>query len=106
MADVAGISKQREGEISNRETVGGVERATLQSSHITEWVFTIHDDIKKRVLEAFIETTKIALRGRTKKFQYILPDYSTKILEVDGEEFAECDYGLVVDNSNGSQELS
>ena len=106
MADVAGISKQREGEISNRETVGGVERATLQSSHITEWVFTIHDDIKKRVLEAFIETTKIALRGRIKKFQYILPDYSTKILEVDGEEFAECDYGLVVDNSNGSQELS
>ena len=106
MADVAGILKQREGEISNRETVGGVERATLQSSHITEWVFTIHDDIKKRVLEAFIETTKIALRGRIKKFQYILPDYSTKILEVDGEEFAECDYGLVVDNSNGSQELS
>jgi len=29
MSDVAGISKQREGQISNRETVGGVERATL-----------------------------------------------------------------------------
>ena len=29
MAEVAGISKQREGQISNRETVGGVERATL-----------------------------------------------------------------------------
>jgi hypothetical protein len=29
MATVAGISKQREGQISNRETVGGVERATL-----------------------------------------------------------------------------
>ena len=26
MSDVAGISKQREGQISNRETVGGVER--------------------------------------------------------------------------------
>ena len=36
MSDVAGISRQREGQIANRETVGGVERATLQSSHITE----------------------------------------------------------------------
>ena len=36
MSEVAGISKQREGQISNRETVGGVERATLQSSYITK----------------------------------------------------------------------
>lgn len=105
MADVAGISKQREGQISNRETVGGVERATLQSSHITEWLFTIHEDVKKRVLEVFLETAKVAMRGRKKKFWHILPDYSKKLIEVDGEDFAECDYGLVVDNSNGLQDL-
>lgn len=105
MADVAGISKQREGQISNRETVGGVERATLQSSHITEWLFSIHDDVKKRALECFLETTKIAMKGRTKKFNYILPDNAKQVLEVDGDEFAECDYGLVVDNSRGVQEL-
>jgi len=29
VGDIVGISKQREGQISNRETVGGVERATL-----------------------------------------------------------------------------
>ena len=105
MADVAGISKQREGQISNRETVGGVERATLQSSHITEWLFVIHDDVKKRALECFLETAKIALKGRNKKFQYILSDNSMKIMDIDGDEFAECDYGLVVDNSNAIQEL-
>lgn len=105
MADVAGISKQREGQISNRETVGGVERATLQSSHITEWLFSIHDDVKKRALECFLETTKIAMKGRTKKFNYILPDNSKQVMEIDGDAFAECDYGLVVDNSRGVQEL-
>ena len=36
MSEAAGISKQREGQVSSSETVGGVERATLQSSHITE----------------------------------------------------------------------
>ena len=105
MSDVAGISKQREGQISNRETVGGVERATLQSSHITEWLFVVHEDVKKRVLECFLETAKIAMRGRNKKFEYILPDGSMKIIDIDGDEFAECDYGLVVDNSNAIQEL-
>lgn len=105
MGEVAGISPQREGQVSNRETVGGVERATLQSSHITEWLFTIHDDVKKRALECFLETAKIALRGRSLKFQYILSDTSMRVMDIDGDEFAEADYGLVVDNSNGTQEL-
>lgn len=105
MSDVVGITRQREGQVSNRETVGGVERATLQSSHITEWLFSIHEDVKRRALECFLETAKIALKGRSKKFQYILSDTSTKIMDIDGDEFAENDYGLVVDSSDGTQKL-
>lgn len=106
MSEVAGISKQREGQISNRETVGGVERATIQSSHITEWLFITHEDVKRRVLECFLETAKAAMKGRNKKFQYILPDYSIKSVDIDGDSFAEADYGLVVDNSQGTQQLA
>lgn len=104
--ELAGISKQREGQISNRETVGGVERATLQSSHSTEWLFFPHESVKKRLLECLLETAKIAFKGRKIKFDYILSDGSKMLVEFDGDEFAECDYGLVVDNSNGSQELN
>lgn len=68
MSEVVGITKQREGQISNRETVGGVERSTLQSSHITEWLFQIHDDVKRRALECFLETAKIAIKGKSLKF--------------------------------------
>lgn len=106
MAEVAGISKQREGQISNRETVGGVERATLQSSHITEWLFFTHEDVKRRSLECFLETAKVALKGGSKKFQYILSDMSLRIMEIDGDDFADADYGLLVDNSNGTQQLN
>lgn len=105
MSEVVGVSKQREGQISNRETVGGVERATLQSSHITEWIFTIHDDVKRRVLECLLETAKIALKGRSKKFSYLLSDGSQRIAEIEGDEFAENDYGLIVDTGNGIQDL-
>lgn len=100
MSEVIGISKQREGQISNRETVGGVERSTLQSSYITEWLFAQHDDVRKRALECFLETAKIAMRGTSQKFQYILSDTSQRVMEIDGDEFAECDYGILVDNSN------
>ena len=106
MSDVVGISRQREGQISNRETVGGVERATLQSSHITEWLFYMHEDVKKRALECFLETAKIALKGRTLKFNHILGTGAIQISEIDGDEFAENDYGLIVDSSNATQELN
>ena len=106
MSDVVGISRQREGQISNRETVGGVERATLQSSHITEWIFYMHEDVKKRALECFLETAKIALKGRTLKFNHILGTGAIQISEIDGDEFAENDYGLIVDSSNATQELN
>lgn len=105
MSDICGISRQREGNIENRETVGGVERSTLQSSYITEWLFLQHEDVKRRALECFLETAKIAMKGGSKKFQYILSDNSVRIMEIDGDEFAECDYGLVIDNSSDSQNL-
>lgn len=104
MSEVVGISKQREGQISNRETVGGVERATLQSSHITEWVFITHENLKKRVLECFLETAKAAMKGRNMKFVYITSDIARRMVEIDGDEFAESDYGLIVDNSQGIEQ--
>ena len=105
MGKACGITPQRLGQVSNRETVGGVERATLQSSHITESIFARHDNLKKRVLEAFIETAKIALKGRKKKFEYILSDGARALETIDGDEFAECDYGIVVDSSQGTRML-
>lgn len=106
MAEAAGISKQREGQISNSATVGGTERATLQSSHITEWYFAVHDDVKRRVLECFLETAKIAMKGKTKKFQYILGDGSLKVMDIEGDSFAEADYGILVDSGSNTQSIN
>lgn len=98
VANLVGITPQRLGSIQNRETVGGVERSTLQSSHITRSYFERYNDLKKRVLECFLDTAKIGCKGRNVKFQYTLSDLTSKISEFDGDEFAEADYGLVVSN--------
>lgn len=106
MSNLVGINRQREGNTYNRETVGGIERAVLQSSYITDWLFQKHDDTKKRACESFLEESKGALRGRSKKFQYIMSDNTRRIMDIPGDEYCECDYGLVVDNSADIQKLN
>lgn len=99
--EISGVSAQRQGQISNRETVGGVERSVVQSSHITERYYMIHDNIKKRCIECLVETAKIALKDSEKKY-YIMDDTTSELMNIPGDEFAECDYGICVDNDNYS----
>lgn len=105
MSDIIGISKQREGNIANRETVGGIERSTLQSSYITEWLFQKHDDTIRRTLNAFLEVCKAAFRGKIKKIRYILSDGSIRVLKIDGNLLCESDYGVLIENSIDTQRL-
>ena len=105
MGEIAGVSQQRQGQVSNRETVGGVERAVNQSSHITEYWFMLHEQCKLRVLETFLETAKIALKGNNKKVQYILDDQTIQVLNLDADEFCEPDYGIILSSSSKTNEL-
>lgn len=94
---IVGVPPQRLGDIQNRETVGGVERAVTQSSYITNERFKIHDNVKKRVLTMLLELCKVAYKGSPKKFQYISDNYVNETFEID-DEFCEEEYGLLVDN--------
>jgi hypothetical protein len=106
LGEIAGVSQQRQGQIENRETVGGVERAVTQSSHITEKWFMLHDNTKQRVLEVLLETAKYAWRNKTnEKLQYISDEMSSIITEIDGEQFNEADYGIMISNSTNDAEL-
>jgi hypothetical protein len=106
LGEIAGVTLQRQGQIDNRETVGGVERAVTQSSHITEKWFMLHDNCKKRVLEALLETAKYAWRNKSnEKLQFISDEMSQIITEIDGEQFNEADYGIMISNSTDDAEL-
>jgi membrane protein involved in colicin uptake len=102
---ISGIPDQRLGEISNRETVGGVERAVMQSSHITEKIFKLHDHVKLRALELLLETAKFAWRNDKKKLQFVLDDMTASIFDVDGGQFNEAEYGIFVTDGTAENEL-
>jgi hypothetical protein len=106
LGEIAGVSEQRQGQIQNRETVGGIERAVTQSSHITEKWFMLHDNTKLRLLETLLETAKYAWRNkRNEKLQYISDEMSSVITEIDGQQFNEADYGIMISNSTNDAEL-
>ena len=45
------------------------------------------------------------MKGSKKKFEYTTSTGAKEIMEIDGDWFNECDYGIVVDNSQGSLQL-
>lgn len=105
MDEITGVSRQRLGQTESRETMGGIERAVSQSNHITEELFTLHDYCKKRCFQILLETSKIALKGQELKFSYIADDMTRQIMEIDGDEFAEEEYGLAVSNEDAINQM-
>lgn len=102
--EVCGISKQREGQISSSETVGGVERSVLQSSLITEMYFTKFDEFRKREYEGIIDYSKLAwINGKAATF--VMPN-STDVIYMDMDVLThmETEYGIAVSDSNREQE--
>lgn len=98
MDELLGIPKQRLGAVENRETVGGVEHAIRQSNFVTEAIYKQHDEVKKEALTLLLETAKIAMKGNKLKLQYIGDDVINMVADIDGDEFAEEDYGLSVND--------
>jgi len=106
LGEIAGVSAARQGQISTREAVGNVEREVAQSSHITEYWFMEHDQVKLRVLECLLQTAKYAWKDKNnKKVQYVLDDGASIMMNLDGVEFNESEFGLLITDGAGSAEL-
>lgn len=80
---ISGITSQREGAVSSSEMVGNVERSVVQSSHITEPLFWVHNQCKRRVLNMLLNTTKGAWEETGKqKLQYIFDNGERAFLDI------------------------
>ena len=95
---IIGITPQREGNVSQHETVGGVERSITQSSYVTEPWFYMHNEVKKKVLSHLIEMAKFAYPD-SKKIHYIMNDVQRINVTIDMEKFSDSEYGVFVTNS-------
>lgn len=87
---ISGITEQRQGEISSSELVGNVERSVVQSSHITEPLFWVHNQCKRHALNMLLNTAKGAWADTGKnKLSYIFDNGERAFLDISNKFYYE-----------------
>ncbi len=103
LSEISGVSKQREGSISSNELVGNVERSVIQSAHITEPWFWVHNQVKKECLTMLLDTAKHAWKDNRTSIQYVLDDATRAFLTLSDDFFYE-DMDIFVEDTTKNQQ--
>lgn len=103
LSEISGVSKQREGSISSNELVGNVERSVIQSAHITEPWFWVHNQVKKECLTMLLDTAKHAWKDNKTSIQYVLDDATRAFLTLSDDFFYE-DMDIFVEDTTKNQQ--
>ena len=101
---ISGITEQREGAISSNELVGNVERSVVQSSHITEPLFWVHNQCKRHVLNMLLNTAKGAWAQTGKqKLSYIFDNGERAYIDI-ADKFYYEDMDVFVSDTSKDME--
>lgn len=106
IGEISGVSKQRQGSISKTELVGNVERAVIQSSHITEPLFWFHNQVKKRALTMLLNVAKHAWSdSENPVLHYIMNDTERVFMSIE-KDFIYADMDVFLgDNTKQNQDI-
>ena len=103
---ISGITEQREGAISSSELVGNVERSVVQSSHITEPLFWVHNQCKRHALTMLLDTAKGAWQQTgKKKLSYIFDNGERAYIDIQDKFFYEDMDVFVTDTSKDMENI-
>ncbi len=100
-----GIPPEAEGQIGPNAAVTNTKQALVQSSHVLEPIFDLHNHVKKNVLQKLIDTAKYAYSENPNlKLYYILDDFSRRLLDIDVDLLENSTYGIFISNSSKAHE--
>ena len=95
-----GITDTVEGQIGRYEGASTTQQALVQSSNILEPYFEIHNYLKRNILQALVETSKVAYSGsENKKLSFFLDDMSRHLINIDLGLLENSTLGIFVSNS-------
>lgn len=96
-----GVTPAMEGAVGPNESVGNSRQNLVQSSHIIQPYYELHNNVKGQVLQALMDTAKVAYAtGRPRKLNYVLDDLSYQMLSIDQELLDNSTYGIFISNSS------
>jgi len=93
---IAGVSPERAAQTANQQSVTNAQQNLAQSANITDYEFKIHNLHWSHVLNSLVETAIEHLRTTNKKLvkRFIMDDSSLASLEIDPEQYSNCDIGI------------
>jgi hypothetical protein len=99
--DLIGINRQRKGQTYASDLVGVNERATFQSTVITDMIFNLFEEFTERELQGFLDLSKFLAIDGVKKL-WNDSEVTNELIEIDPVEYCNADLGIFVESSSES----
>jgi hypothetical protein len=99
ISEVAGVTRQREGNIDRTEAVTNANANIQMSAVITEALFFTHQRVWERVLNSLINLTQAVWKNKSVIKQYLLHDNSLATLNLTPEALTNASFGVFVTDS-------
>lgn len=105
ISEVAGVSRQREGQTAPTEAVSNAQANIQMSALITEIYFQAHAKMWEKTLTSLIHVAQHVWKGKSIVKQYVLDDMSLSTLELSPEDVSNCDLGVFLTDSGKEHEM-
>lgn len=100
-----GVTDAMEGAIGPNDAVSNTRQSLVQSSHIIQPYFELHNNVKREVLQGLIDTAVVAYsESQPKKLSYIMDDMTVAMFTTDPEMLPANSYGIFVSNSSKAED--
>lgn len=100
-----GVTDPVLGQTAPSDSVGNNQQNLIQTSHILEPYFALHNSVKKNAMNTLLNVAKIAYRNSDLKvLNYVLDDMSRRTLNVDISLLDNATLGLFIEDATEAQE--
>lgn len=96
--DVIGINRQRKGQTYASDLVGVNERATFQSTVITDMIFNLFEEFAEKELQGILDFSKF-VNVNGVKAMYNSDVYGTELVDIDPNTYCNAELGLMIESS-------
>ncbi len=105
ISDVAGVTRQREGQAMANESVTNAQSNIQMSSVITEVYFQAHNKLWEEVLTSLVQTAQNTYKGKSMIKQFILDDMGIQTLELTPDSLLNADFGVFISDAARDHEV-
>jgi hypothetical protein len=97
--DIIGINRQRKGQTYASDLVGVNERATFQSTIITDMIFNLFEEFTEKELQGLLDLSKFTEIEGTRKL-WNSTEFGNEILEIEPDQYCNASFGVMVQSSS------